>query len=187
MKGITLLFTILISSLVLILGLGVLSVLFGEISISGFAKESLEAFYAADTGMECALYWDKKMLQTSEDPGSQQVSNFATSTGVASHTITCSGFNRLVGGRDSCVDPATGAFSPCTGVGERKFGRNTFTLESISGLGNHWCARVSVEKKEVQLSGITILRTMIDSFGENKGCDESSTGRTLQRALQATY
>jgi len=59
-SGVTLLLAILISSVALTLGLGVSIILLGELGLAGTAKESLEAFYAADAGIECALYWDIK-------------------------------------------------------------------------------------------------------------------------------
>ena len=57
-KGITLLLAVFVSSLALTLGLGVFTLLFSEVEFSGTAKESLIAFYAADSGIECAIFWD---------------------------------------------------------------------------------------------------------------------------------
>lgn len=59
-QGVTLLLAIFISALALALGLGIFTIIFGELGISGTSKESLEAFYAADSGIECALFWDIK-------------------------------------------------------------------------------------------------------------------------------
>lgn len=57
-KGITLLLAMLISSTASLLGLGIFMIVYGELGISTAAKESQIAFYAADSGIECALYAD---------------------------------------------------------------------------------------------------------------------------------
>lgn len=59
-KGVTLLLAIMISSIAIAIGLGIALIVLGELNLSGTAKESYQAFYAADTGTECALYWDLK-------------------------------------------------------------------------------------------------------------------------------
>lgn len=53
------LFTVLISSIVLLISLGIANISVNEIALSSAGKEAQYAFFAADTGGECALYWDK--------------------------------------------------------------------------------------------------------------------------------
>lgn len=55
-KGFVILFTILISAIVLMIGLGIFSIATRETVLSGTAREAQYAFYAADAGIECALY-----------------------------------------------------------------------------------------------------------------------------------
>ncbi len=55
-KGFVILFTILISAIVLMIGLGIFSIATRETILSGTAREAQYAFYAADAGVECALY-----------------------------------------------------------------------------------------------------------------------------------
>ncbi len=55
-KGFVILFTILISVIVLMIGLGIFSIATRETVLSGTAREAQFAFYAADAGVECALY-----------------------------------------------------------------------------------------------------------------------------------
>ena len=50
------LFTILISTIILMIGLGIFSIATRETVLSGTAREAQYAFYAADAGVECALY-----------------------------------------------------------------------------------------------------------------------------------
>lgn len=58
-KGFVVLFTILISSLVLLMALGITSISTKEAALSIQSKDAARAFFAADTGMECALYQDR--------------------------------------------------------------------------------------------------------------------------------
>lgn len=81
-RGFTLLLSVLISSLMLALATSIFTMLSQQLTISGISKESQFAFYAADTGVECALYWD---LQ--EDA-------FATSSPYGS--IDCNGESRSI-------------------------------------------------------------------------------------------
>lgn len=57
-KGFVILFTVLIASIVLAIALGIASVSFREVLLSSTARDGEYAFFAADTGAECALYWD---------------------------------------------------------------------------------------------------------------------------------
>lgn len=57
-RGFVVLFTVLISSIILAIALGVSSIALGEVLLSSSAKEGNVSFFAADTGAECALFWD---------------------------------------------------------------------------------------------------------------------------------
>jgi hypothetical protein len=57
-QGFTLLYSVLISSLLLSLGLAVFNIIIKELVISSTIRDSQIAFSAADAGAECALYWD---------------------------------------------------------------------------------------------------------------------------------
>jgi hypothetical protein len=55
-KGFIILFTILIASIIMVIGLGIYSIATRETVLSGTAREAQYSFYAADAGVECALY-----------------------------------------------------------------------------------------------------------------------------------
>lgn len=57
-KGFTILFAVIVSILVLAAGISIANISLRQLSISGVARESQKAFYAANTGTECAEYWD---------------------------------------------------------------------------------------------------------------------------------
>lgn len=69
--GFTLLLSVLIASLILTIGLSILNIAFKELTLSSSARESVIAFYAADSGAECALYWD---IQQDSFVGNKQIS-----------------------------------------------------------------------------------------------------------------
>ncbi len=58
--GFTLFYAVLVSSLLLALGLAIFNITYKELILSSGARESATAFYAADAGLECALFWDRK-------------------------------------------------------------------------------------------------------------------------------
>ena len=57
-KGFVLLYAILIMSMLLALTLSITDLTMKERKLSRFGEESFSAFFAAESGMECALYWD---------------------------------------------------------------------------------------------------------------------------------
>lgn len=143
-QGYTILFAVLVSSLMLSIGIAVFNITLKEFRLSSAGRESQFAFFAADTGAECALYWDF------------QHNAFAT---TSSRTIQCmggdvidlvSGLPALVGGIDY---PATYSF------------RINFPPP------DEYCVDVSI-KKEL-LGSPPQLSTTIEAFGRNS-CDTSA-------------
>ena len=59
-RGFTIFFAVLVSSLALAIGLAIYDLLVRELELTRTATQSQYAIYAADTGAECALYWDSK-------------------------------------------------------------------------------------------------------------------------------
>lgn len=57
-RGFTLLMAVLISSVLLSLGFAIFNIVSKELVLTSSGRESQFAFYAADSGIECALYWD---------------------------------------------------------------------------------------------------------------------------------
>ncbi len=57
-SGFTLFYAVLMASLLLAIALAVLNISFKEFTLSSGARDSNVAFYAADSALECALYWD---------------------------------------------------------------------------------------------------------------------------------
>lgn len=78
-KGYTLLFAVLVSSVVLSIGISILTISKKEFQLSSSAKDSTIAFYAADSGLECAQYFN--------DNGD----TFSTSTLPTVNSFSCNG------------------------------------------------------------------------------------------------
>ncbi len=58
-RGFVLLFAVMLSSIILAIALGVENIALKEINFGTSARETNNAFFAADTGAECALFNDK--------------------------------------------------------------------------------------------------------------------------------
>jgi len=59
-NGFTLLFAVLVGSLLLTIGVAIFNITIKEVILSSQARESQFSFYSADTGLECAFFWDKQ-------------------------------------------------------------------------------------------------------------------------------
>jgi hypothetical protein len=57
-RGFALLYAVLVASLLLAIGLSIFNITIKELILSSSARDSEFAFFAADTGTDCALYWD---------------------------------------------------------------------------------------------------------------------------------
>lgn len=158
-NGFTLIFAVLIISVALSLSLGATNLVITQLTISRDIRESLEAFYAANAGAECALFWD---IQFKFD-GPNEVSAFDP-LNLTTTEIECNGQNFFVGGPPSCslgcVD-GTSVFE--------------FTV-------NNHCVQVTVDKLR------SISETRVVSRGRNHDCPFSpAPSGSFERILQATY
>lgn len=184
-SGFTLLFSVLVSVLILAVGASIISIALKQVILSGAGRESQFAFYAANTGLECALYWDLH-------PRPDQKYIFPA-TGLS-------------GGNQARVDTNDWANIKCAG-GELSSGIGVspkFTSEvpwssdlqgaidgdykfriSISNtiLPVSYCAEVNVKKSYSSSTGR--ITTTINSRGLNT-CDENSP-RAVERGLVLEY
>lgn len=142
-QGYALMLSVLISSVILAIGLGILNIVQKGALLSSISRESQLAFYAADSGGECALYWDRKHAGFS-------TTIFATSTfsSPPSNGVVCGNEDIAQNWIISEVDANSA--------------KTTFYLE----YGNGSCVTVKVVKTN---NG---RNTSIDSRGHNT-CDES--------------
>ena len=96
-RGFTLLFAALTASLILAVSLSILSISLRESQLSGVARDSQFAFYAADAGVECVLYWDLVHDAFNIDPATRviecvgQINAVGGATGRSNFTLNFPG------------------------------------------------------------------------------------------------
>lgn len=139
-RGFTILFAVLTGSLLLAIGIAIFNVTLKELLLSSAARDSQFAIYAADTGIECALYWDSVG------------DSFATGTGQ--RTIVCAEQSPTFAA--SATLPATSTFSltfaaeqnsePCAVVDVGKYENPTRTV--IVSRGYNTCEEGSPRRVE---------------------------------------
>ncbi|MES2315595.1 MAG: hypothetical protein V4486_02565 [Patescibacteria group bacterium] len=160
-RGFVLLFAITLASMLLAIALGVSSIALKELNFSTSARDSNEALFAADTGVECALFNDKT------------AQNKFPLAGPAS-AINC-----------TSITP-TYAVSGTPGSGNG-VGSYNFIITSL-GEANKSCALVNVTKTEIGTS--SVVSTVVTARGyypdSTANCN-SSSGNRIQRELDVRY
>src|SRR3989344_820115 len=107
-KGIAMLTAIVVTGILALVAFGISNIAFKQLLLSNYQEDSNQAFYNADSGVECALYWDLK--------GSSGVSAFSTST---PSSIACGGENISTGSQSGipAVSPPVSSVSRIGGGG----------------------------------------------------------------------
>lgn len=182
-KGFTLLFAVIVSTLVLAVGGSIINIALKQVILSGVGRDSQYAFYAANTGIECALYWD--ITGSIEGTG-----GFPTSTDFeVPNSAGCAGTSNIFdakplneGGAEFDIDPEV-VVDNMVGV---EFTQSTFKLrnfQNIDGIDLEYCADVVVYKA-TDASGL-VSGTRIQSRGYNT-CDIQNP-RRIERGLEMNY
>ena len=156
-KGFTLLFASLVGSLLLALGIATFNIVLRELDLSSSARESRKAFYAADSGWECAFFHDRKRPAV-----------FATSTN--SLGIPTPTFIQCRNG-DISVASTRAAFSAVS----------TFRMP----LNDDACADVKITKDDNDNKD-KISKTFIESRGKND-CTTNPNPNRVERAIRVKY
>lgn len=159
-RGLTILFAVLVSILVLAVGTSIINLSLKQVLLSGSARESQFAFYASNTGVECALYWD---IQGGPTGGIV----FATSSASALETgptVTCAE-----------KELSTNVFESNNTSASTKF---RLEFNEVP-----YCVDVVVTKDYNAAQGK--IYTTIDSYGYNT-CD-TDNARRIERGLQVNY
>lgn len=180
-NGFTIFFAMLVGSLALAVGFAIYDLTVREIDLSAAATQSQYAIYAADTGVECALYWDAKAPALNGSP-----SIFATSTGTgnaspSSAGTTCNNQNIITAGTQPSpiVAPPAG-WTGWVVAGNGTSATTTFTVSFLQ-TGQPYCAKVEVGK----VLQSNVLYTTVVSRGYNN-CNTTGPAR-LERSLRVSY
>lgn len=169
--GFTLVLSIFLSSIVLSITLSLMSILYKQLTLSTADRESQIAFLAADSGMECAYYWDFR----ADLNGSTTQSIFQTVTplGIPLGTLMpqCAGKN---------IATTTGPGGEPAFSSAGTTGAEDVTTFYMTGLNNTVsCAYVIVKKNK------STGTTSIESRGQNR-CIAGDL-RRVERAIQFRY
>lgn len=165
-RGFTLLIAALISSVVLALGVSIFEIAIKQVTLSSIGRDSQFAFYAADTGAECALYWDIRH------------SVFGTSTPPDTVPHFQSGI----------TDPKCDEQS--LNVGPAALPTSYPYTRSFQFEPNGKCAQVQVEKCGTSDCDPDFpnIHTIIHADGYNTTCGVVDTSpRALQRSVELHY
>jgi hypothetical protein len=160
-KGFTLLIAIITTSMLLIVSFVVVNIALKQLILASAAKESQYAFYAADSGTECAVYWDL--------PKDGSISKFdVTTPGVIDgcNEVDYITNKNIHTGSQTIPEPS----NPSSVIGGNA--TSIFWLQFTKG-----CAIVRVTKAD----GLTT----IDSRGYNT-CDMSAS-RRYERGVKLVY
>lgn len=147
--GYTLLFAVLVSALVLAIGISILNISKKEFLLSSGARESSIAIYAADSGIECAYYYDTTAVQSN---GTTRVDPFTPATNSQ---------NNL--GQISCFNPMSWQTSWLKT--DAQHSTSTFSF----GKTGSYCTFVQVMKYPKIVNSTVVVATSIVSHGFNLG------------------
>lgn len=174
-EGFALLIAVLVSSVVLAVGISMINITLKEYLFSGIGRESEIAFYAADAGMECALYWD-----TSSQGGKFNI-------GANVSNVSCMGVSSA-----SNDGPPTGNNNGVVQSGEQI----TTQFEWISS-GQPVCSKIGITKYYDPSNPVSMgtlgtcaagaTCTQVEARGYNRPCAGLTSPRVVERALRASY
>lgn len=188
-QGFTLYYAVLVGSLILVIGASMLNISIKELTLSATLKESELAFFAADAGTECALYWDLqgypstlngnpvtlKVFPASADP------NSFSSTGDITK-VQCNG---------GALPNAPTLMPESSSNWNTDWATTTFAYNV--GPSGSYCAWVQVVKHENVDKSIS---TVINAKGYNLPgsgsdpvtyCDNNTSTRKVERGFSTSY
>lgn len=164
-KGFTLLLSIVITSMLLLVSFVVANISLKQLVLAYAGQESQYSFYNADSGLECAMYWDSNG------------DTFATTSPYASKTVTCAGQSVTTNSQnDIPTYPVSTSVVGNTQV-PTNLPTSIFRINYTRG-----CAIVTVNKY-YDVAGV--YRTLIQSKGYNT-CDVNSD-RRFERGIKIDF
>jgi hypothetical protein len=157
-KGYAILFTVILVSIISLIGIGLSNVTYKQLMLSSGAKDSQVSFYTSDMATECALYADLILKIDETDEGSFPINNFSCgldrSGGSFSFTIS-----RLSQGGDDLL----------------------YKIEPLDPNSSDPCFRIEIDKKQSGDKRNTVVR----ASGYNI-CNKNHP-RTVERTIQVKY
>lgn len=159
-RGFTLMLAALVASLLTALGLAMFAIAKKEVVLSSLGRDSQFAFYAADTGAECALHWDFKY------------GAFSTSTVYSSTSTPARCGNQEL--QDFPTPWGEGVSDGISGLGGAYVSSFWFEPEGF-------CTYVTVTKQDVH------PHTIVEALGYSTPCSDPNHPRRLERAVRTRF
>ena len=154
-QGYTLLFAMLLTTLVLSIGVSILTIARKEVILTGSSRESHRALLAADSGLECAVYWNRV---ASNFPGPDEDDSGRLAQ------INCQNLSINVNLDDSFSDEFEYSWT-------------------IDRAADKQCALVKIIKTQEEVGSEFAIKTTYESRGYNTACSDTSNKR-VERALR---
>lgn len=179
-RGFTILFSVVFAALLLSVGISIFNLAIKELRLSSSGRESQFAFYAADTAMECTLFYDGmgafKIASTTYTPTYRG----SSSPSCDSYVLTQDPDTSLDMQKWTEYDSASGeiCFNNSCHTGLLKKTTFSFKMNNLP-----YCAHVYVYKADE--SPTDLGYTKIDVRGYNT-CEIDSPGR-VERGVTAVY
>lgn len=177
-KGFTIFVAVVVSGLLLLVVLSISNIALKETILSGAGRESELAFYAADSGVECALFWDWRNPGNTAFMSPVQQIDCGVDVTYALPNTGGVGYVQSEYPSFDPGDPQSLNKPLCSSVvsGSRPMVSN-FTIDFENGT----CAQVRVEK----CYNGAVLETSIESQGRSS-CDITNL-RRFERGIEVFY
>lgn len=162
-SGFAVLFSIMLASFLITLGISIFSISLKETMITTSVRDSQIAYYAADSARECALYWDVK-----KGAFPACISDDCSETTEADEEtdIICNGFTTTVK-----LNRESGTLAYSTG------GTPIQDFFKMSADESSPRSHIKITKTWIPNQGV---QTVIDTFGQNTGI----VGRRVERGIR---
>lgn len=166
-KGFVLLFSVVLVAIFLAISLGVSNITLKELHFSTSAKNTNDAFYASDAGVECALYY----LFNTVPSFSGDNEAFGTPTDLVD--TPCNGVNIALNEDEDGIETSTGPWM--------------FNLTSLGAQGQA-CALIQVtidtDGTEIISRGYNVGH--IENSDDTPNCDSNNTNQ-VERVIEVRY
>lgn len=169
-----------VSTMIVVIGLGISSVLVRQYNLSLLGRDSQTAFYSADALADCIIYWDKEqgVLRQAEDQTSQNI------PAADLQGLSCGG----VGATIDIVEDVGSPIPTCPQtVNPHMNYTHTYTTYLIlNDEKNKPLARAKITKEDsCEVDDWKSIHSTIDVNGFNSS--EVNDTRRIERGLQKSY
>jgi Tfp pilus assembly protein PilX len=175
-RGVAILFTVLTAILLLSIGLSIVSISIRQVTLSSTGRESEYAFYAANTALECALYWDLQIPDIDTASNKRYFAHTGSGQSNANiNNVKCSNNSLEYFNSDLINSDSDNMYTFWVRI------TNTFT-------NTEQCAEVEIKKERyTDTNGNPKIRSTIQTRGYNVSDCDSTSPKAVERGLELSY